>query len=480
MVCFDSLVEISLNKDAILEFARRHDIDNKYLVDGANFVISKMHFNPENNYYITMGLPQNISPEEIRERWKKLMLLYHPDRQGGNESWVSERAKKVNEAYSILKDEEKRRSFDRKLLEKTMAGRPAHLYRTTAVATPSRRSSRKISKDPEWDRKKKSIPKILIGLYIIAALAFLCYIYLQNNAVLLESALSRKDLPAGQARLSPDNAPEKEIQNIIIPAEQAQPQKEINRGSIKQQQLTPLNQVSEKRNTAGHTVASDPAKAVGPAPDKTEKADGAIEKYRNGTDKPISGENSGTKKTEAILSPPAASAPGPQSGSKEQAHKPYVHTLSPETGYSTKKTVPAPASAQETAASVKPSENIKTNELTREEVENFMKQYSSAYLSGDLNAFMSLISRSVLENNSLHYNEVREAYRQTFSEKIKFYRINNMKIMLNGINASVTGLYDMNRYSSAEDRWIGYSGKIQWKITKENNEMKIISLNYDK
>ena len=146
--CFGCLVEISHNTEAILTFARRHDIDLKYLVDGANFVISKMHFNPESNYYITLGLSQNVSHENIRERWKKLMLLYHPDRQGGDDSWVSERAKKVNEAYSVLKDNEKRQSFDRRLLEQATVRKPVPQSRTGPGAASSR-SGRKISRNPE-------------------------------------------------------------------------------------------------------------------------------------------------------------------------------------------------------------------------------------------------------------------------------------------------------------------------------------------
>jgi len=42
---------------------------------------------PEENFYITLGLPRNASPEEIRQRWKNLMLLYHPDKQTGDEEW---------------------------------------------------------------------------------------------------------------------------------------------------------------------------------------------------------------------------------------------------------------------------------------------------------------------------------------------------------------------------------------------------------
>ena len=205
-------MEISHNTDAIRDFARRNDIDNKYLVDGANFVISKMHFNSENNYYITLGLQQDASPEEIRERWKKLMLLYHPDRQEGDDSWVSERAKKVNEAYSILKDDEKRRAFNRRLAEQAMPRKPDPLTRTGQGATHSR-SSRKISQNTEWDRKKRNLPKFLVALYVFAALMFLGYLYLQDNSEHLENALIKKRGLTEQAKLEPDKVLEKNSEN---------------------------------------------------------------------------------------------------------------------------------------------------------------------------------------------------------------------------------------------------------------------------
>jgi hypothetical protein len=85
--CFDALIDISLNTENIRHFAQKKSLDLKYLVDGANFVISKMHFNPEKNHYITLGLSRTASSDTIRERWKRLMLLYHPDRQEGSEEW---------------------------------------------------------------------------------------------------------------------------------------------------------------------------------------------------------------------------------------------------------------------------------------------------------------------------------------------------------------------------------------------------------
>ena len=166
----------------------------KYLVDGASFVISKMHFNPENNYYITLGLPQNATPEELSRRWKRFMLLYHPDKQVGNEEWVSERAKKVNEAYTALKDETKRAEYDNKLTSQMLSRKfpsappqgTAH-HRPPAGAFSRRRSSESA---PEWNSIRPYMPKILITLYILIALIVLGFIYLQNKSSHLEAELA--------------------------------------------------------------------------------------------------------------------------------------------------------------------------------------------------------------------------------------------------------------------------------------------------
>jgi len=109
-----------------------------------------------------------------------------------------------------------------------------------------------------------------------------------------------------------------------------------------------------------------------------------------------------------------------------------------------------------------------------------MQRYVRAYTNNDLNAFLSLFSRSALENNTLTYNEIRNAYSETFSEKIKQYKIINMDIKTDGQTAIVSGIYNVNRYISTHDRWVRYSGKIVWKLIRENHQLRIISTNYDK
>ncbi len=60
-----------------------------------------------NNLYEILGVEKTASQEEIKKSYRNLSKIHHPD-AGGNE----ETFKEINNAYSILSDEEKRRNYD--------------------------------------------------------------------------------------------------------------------------------------------------------------------------------------------------------------------------------------------------------------------------------------------------------------------------------------------------------------------------------
>lgn len=61
----------------------------------------------ETELYDTLGISPTASSSEIKKAFRKLALKHHPDKGGD-----SEKFKKINGAYEILKDEEKRRNYD--------------------------------------------------------------------------------------------------------------------------------------------------------------------------------------------------------------------------------------------------------------------------------------------------------------------------------------------------------------------------------
>jgi molecular chaperone DnaJ len=63
------------------------------------------------DYYETLGVGRDASPDEIKRAFRRLAMQYHPDRN--SEIGAEQRFKEINEAYEILSDPERRASYDR-------------------------------------------------------------------------------------------------------------------------------------------------------------------------------------------------------------------------------------------------------------------------------------------------------------------------------------------------------------------------------
>lgn len=66
----------------------------------------------EIDYYEILEISKNSDSETIKKAFRKLALKYHPDRNQGDKD-AEEKFKKVNEAYQVLGDEQKRAIYDR-------------------------------------------------------------------------------------------------------------------------------------------------------------------------------------------------------------------------------------------------------------------------------------------------------------------------------------------------------------------------------
>ena len=65
----------------------------------------------EKNYYKILGVEKNASKEEIKKAYKQLAKKYHPDLNKDNPE-AEAKFKEVNEAASVLADDEKRTQYD--------------------------------------------------------------------------------------------------------------------------------------------------------------------------------------------------------------------------------------------------------------------------------------------------------------------------------------------------------------------------------
>ena len=66
----------------------------------------------EQDYYELLEVDKNASGEEIKKAYRKMAMKYHPDRNPGDKE-AETKFKEINEAYEVLKDEQKRAAYDR-------------------------------------------------------------------------------------------------------------------------------------------------------------------------------------------------------------------------------------------------------------------------------------------------------------------------------------------------------------------------------
>jgi DnaJ family protein A protein 2 len=70
--------------------------------------------------YNILGVPQNAGPEDIKKAYRKLALQHHPDKGGNPETF-----KKLQQAYDVLGDEQRRTMYDQTGSEEEMQEGPS-------------------------------------------------------------------------------------------------------------------------------------------------------------------------------------------------------------------------------------------------------------------------------------------------------------------------------------------------------------------
>jgi DnaJ-class molecular chaperone len=64
-------------------------------------------------FYEKLEVAENATPEQIKQAYRKLSMMYHPDKNDNplaREKWEA-----INEAYEVLMDVERRREYDSRL-----------------------------------------------------------------------------------------------------------------------------------------------------------------------------------------------------------------------------------------------------------------------------------------------------------------------------------------------------------------------------
>lgn len=137
---------------------------------------------PEIGHYEVLGLATTATPDEIRQHYRWLIRLFHPDRfPAGGDNYSA----RINEAYRVLKNSRLKREYDRSMAARQeRRSRAARRRRQRARATsrtewaaPPPKTLRgrlldKLSRMPGWRRHSRAIVWSTVGLVLLAAVTY--------------------------------------------------------------------------------------------------------------------------------------------------------------------------------------------------------------------------------------------------------------------------------------------------------------------
>lgn len=96
--CYETLLDLVEKTEVSDEVSRLIKQPREKIEAVAKRILNLLLFNKENNPFLSFGLTSNATSDEIKRRWKRLLVIYHPDRMFNQKSY-DEIAKKINQVY---------------------------------------------------------------------------------------------------------------------------------------------------------------------------------------------------------------------------------------------------------------------------------------------------------------------------------------------------------------------------------------------
>ncbi|WP_301101390.1 J domain-containing protein [Propionivibrio sp.] len=244
----------------------------------ARFFVEQVLLAPGADYYRLHGVTVRATDVEIKAHHRLLMRFLHPDREHSDEAWHTAAAARINQAYAILRDTDKRAQYNTQIefeAQNARATPNAPLLTPAPVRRPMHARYR--SGDTPLQRYVwRHLPQVSLAVLVVVASVSISWIWLSNEPSAAlgggdggSTIVALKTLPAETAA-APSAAPRQEVVTDT-PATEA---------TVGAAQLQPVEQAltlvggNSRVVTSGAADANGiklPAKASPPSPQKSSR-----------------------------------------------------------------------------------------------------------------------------------------------------------------------------------------------------------------
>jgi hypothetical protein len=138
---FDSEVVLKLALGRRVEFGdpMLSSVSSGAWREAAATYVREVFFRPRATPYQILGLAPGASAQAIKENFRLLMQLVHPDRQGARPLWPEAFAARANRAYGILRHDGSRADLDREEAARAARARETQQRAAAAAMAPTPR-----------------------------------------------------------------------------------------------------------------------------------------------------------------------------------------------------------------------------------------------------------------------------------------------------------------------------------------------------
>ena len=393
------------------------------------------------DFYKILGVRENASEQEIRERWIELTKQYHPDRS--EEATSDEKIREINEAYQVLKHSSTRLEYDLK----------------TAYSQRKKESKRGSY------FKKLGLPAAIFIVFMVIGI-----IYFTNS----QNEMSETDQksPNSPITQSPDPAPTHP--SIAASTQPAPPHQDA---IVAEGPREAIPQESERSNDAMDVKTQE---RIG-VPVQQPNVAAVTPTIRNVPDQ----RNQADKRN--------------QIGSLTQRPKDVMDPITPSIAMTAIPTSPNDAVANKSTPSINQTDqriqisqinqtnlNVELAQFkppslitTEDEVKKLLNNYVDYYNRQDAKGILSLFSSKAIQNQKDGLEEIGKIYVNFFKDGQEIrYSLRDMKIEIYQNAVEVKARYEIEQIPKAGGEREVWRGPIRWVLSKEDGKLKILSVDY--